>query len=75
LAVIESELEGVSFENFNYDEGDMNIVVISKNNGVQQFDMNEENYLHMDALIGKASLSSDIEALTSSNLRIIDAIN
>lgn len=75
LPVIEEDLQGVSFENFNYDDGDMNIVVISKNNGVQQFNMNDENYLHMDSLIGKAALSDGIESLSKSNLRIIDAIN
>jgi hypothetical protein len=53
----------------------MNIVVISKNHGVQQFKMTDENYLHMDALIGKASLSDSIEPLSNSNLKIVDAIN
>ena len=35
LPVIESYLEGVSFENFSADDGDMHIIIVSKNHGVQ----------------------------------------
>lgn len=75
LPAIESYLPGVSFENFDGEKGDMHIIINSKNNGVQQFDMNDEKYLHMDAIIGKAAMKKTIEPLDDANLRIVDAIN
>jgi hypothetical protein len=75
MDIVEAEFPEVSFANFSTERGDAHIIVISQNHGVEQIDLDGENYLHMDSLIGNAALSDNIEELDSHNLLLIDSIN